>query len=252
LTAAFACGLFDGEYGRDLRARLTGDDDNGFRSAIAECQACWFLSAVLKLPVRPRPEGRPGKLLDLLVEHPEGNLNVEVKAPYRERPSGPRAVWYGDDSDALVRCLEEANKQFAPKVRNVLLLVPELKVQLYNGRNQLVRALYGDTKITFFVDTQTGSAVSEPKPEFYPDGSLLKSWGDGPKPQRFTRVGAVVSLEEKPKEQHDGLFLLEPKALVAHNPFAIRRIPTSIWRPYPQLLESGDRMEWTDREGGGS
>jgi hypothetical protein len=40
LTAAFAIGLFDGPYGVELRARLTGIDDDNFFSAIATTVAC--------------------------------------------------------------------------------------------------------------------------------------------------------------------------------------------------------------------
>ena len=34
LLAAFVCGLFGGDHGTDLRARLTGIDDDNFRSAL--------------------------------------------------------------------------------------------------------------------------------------------------------------------------------------------------------------------------
>lgn len=83
IEAAWAGGMFDGDDGKELLARLRGVDDEGFRSAIAECFACWFFAKQLELPVSPRPQGRPGKKLEFLVQFPTGSACVEVKAPYR-------------------------------------------------------------------------------------------------------------------------------------------------------------------------
>src|SRR5262249_45427473 len=118
LQAAFACGLFEGQHGADLRARLTGVDDDNFRSAMSECLAVWYLAGRLKLPIAPRPEGRPGRPLEFLIDHPQGEINVEVKAPYRPITGN---FWWGDDSDALQAALYQANKQFKKDARNLLI-----------------------------------------------------------------------------------------------------------------------------------
>src|SRR5215470_14819268 len=43
LTAAFAIGLLEGEHGKELRARLTGSDDDNFWPALSECFVAWYL-----------------------------------------------------------------------------------------------------------------------------------------------------------------------------------------------------------------
>jgi hypothetical protein len=98
LFAAFACGLFDGDHGKDLRARLTGVDDDSFRSAMSECLAAWYVAGHLKLAITPRPEGRPGHPLEFAITHRDGDINVEVKAPHRAVTT---TFWWGDDSDLL-------------------------------------------------------------------------------------------------------------------------------------------------------
>jgi hypothetical protein len=65
LFAAFACGLLEGEHGSELRGRVTGADDDNFRSAMSECLAAWYLAGRLKLRIEPRPEGRTGRPLNL-------------------------------------------------------------------------------------------------------------------------------------------------------------------------------------------
>jgi hypothetical protein len=97
LFAAFACGLFDGTHGADLRSRLTGVDDDNFRSAMSECLAAWYLGGKRKLPVEARPEGRPGHPLEFVVKISDGDIGVEVKAPYRPITSD---FWWGDDAEA--------------------------------------------------------------------------------------------------------------------------------------------------------
>jgi len=67
LFAAFACGLFEGPQGADLKARLTGSDDENFRSAMSECLAAWYLAGRLRLWIEPRPEGRPGHPLEFVI-----------------------------------------------------------------------------------------------------------------------------------------------------------------------------------------
>jgi hypothetical protein len=107
--AGFALGLFEGAYGHELRSRLTGTDDDSFRSGMSECLAAWYLAGPLRLTVEPRPEGRPGRPLEFVVRHSDGDINVEVKASYRPIPEGS---YWGDDSDMLVTGLRDASKQF--------------------------------------------------------------------------------------------------------------------------------------------
>jgi hypothetical protein len=124
LLAAFACGLFEDPHGADLRARLTGSDDENFRSAMSECLAAWYLAGRLRLRVEPRPEGRPGHPLEFVIKLSSGDINVEVKAPYRQITDD---AWWGDDADLLQSVLRNANKQFEAGARNLLVIVPELR-----------------------------------------------------------------------------------------------------------------------------
>lgn len=95
LFAAFACGLFENPHGPDLRSRLTGVDDDNFRSAMSECLAAWYLAGKRKLHVEARPEGRPGHPLEFVLKLSDGDINVEVKAPFRPITSD---FWWGDDA----------------------------------------------------------------------------------------------------------------------------------------------------------
>ena len=83
LLAAFACGLFEGHHGTELRARLTGVNDDNFRSALDECLATWYLAGPRKLQIEPRPEGRSDHALEFALKLPEGDIKVEVKSPFR-------------------------------------------------------------------------------------------------------------------------------------------------------------------------
>lgn len=116
LFTAFACGMFEGNRGNDLRGRLTSTDADDFRSAMAECLVCWFLAGKSKLPVDSEAPGRNGRALDMRLVTDQGEIGVEVKSPFRERPKPPpgkRGVfWSGDDADKIAEALESANKQF--------------------------------------------------------------------------------------------------------------------------------------------
>lgn len=253
LDAAFACGMFDGTDGKDLRARLTGTDANTFRGAMAECMACWFFVGRLGLQVSPRPPGRKGRNLDLGVIVDNLCICVEVKAPHRELTED---VHWGDDSDIIARCLDDAQKQFNAGQHNVLVLVPTLRMRVYDWRNQIIHALFGKEVIALAIDRRTGSAVGEPSSEFVPDGRLLatvRKDGRWLKPNgmpKNTKIGAVLCIEEQLVGMHDGPLhqsWIDHKALVLHNPHATHPIPRGIWRDIPQLVPDKGRMVWTDK-----
>jgi hypothetical protein len=128
LSAAFACGLFEGPDGTDLRCRLTGLDDANFRSALSECFAVWYFAGRLRLEIEPRPGGKRRNPLEFLVKLPDGNIKVEVKAPRREIKG---KSWWGNDSASLQGVLQKANKQFSPYDCNLLVIVPTLRVPVF-------------------------------------------------------------------------------------------------------------------------
>jgi hypothetical protein len=153
LFAAFACGLFENPHGADLKARLTGTDDENFRSAMSECLAAWYFAGRLRLRIEPRPEGRPGHPLEFVIRVPAGDINVEVKAPYRPITDD---VWWGDDADLLQSALRSANKQFEAGASNLLVIVPTLRVSVFERRTAIERAFIGETIIQIPIDTRTG------------------------------------------------------------------------------------------------
>lgn len=250
LAAASTCGMFDGDDGKELLSRLRGRDDDGFRSAIAECFACWFFAKRLQLAVFPRPHGRPGKRLEFGVQLPTGLACVEVKAPYRKPPQS--RVWSGDDADKLADSLDQANKQFSKDATNILVIVPRLRTRVCAARYQLVRAFLGETKITVPIDTDTGASVGPAEAKFFQEGKFLKLYRDKggcyDLTPRFTRVGAVVCIE-------DYISISEPRkvshsAVVLVNPFADKRIDHSVFSPYPQIPLEDNSLQWSDGRDG--
>jgi len=87
LYTSFACGLFEGNRGIDLRQRLASRGDIEFLAAMAECIACWFFAGKQKLQFLADAPGRNGRNLDMQVIIDGPDVGVEVKAPYREPPT---------------------------------------------------------------------------------------------------------------------------------------------------------------------
>ena len=248
LVAAFSLGLFDEPHGNDLRARLTGEDDNAFRAAMAECMVGWVLAGKLKLNVTPRPEGRRGHPLEYLVRNNSGGIRVEVKSPYRPLPA--RGAWCGDDSDLLAAALKSANEQFDSGVRNLLALAPSIRIPVYRDRGQLARAFYGQHVFTVPIEVETGDPAGPTAFEFSPDGSFFNPRNPAGKLIKpdgmpaYTRVGAVFCIEEE--LQFGNPPWMDHKILVAHNPYATDPISQEIWDSIPQLVDVGGEMAWND------
>jgi hypothetical protein len=244
LVAAFACGLFEGEHGAELRARLAGGDDNNFRSAMSECFAAWYLAGKRKLRVLSRPEGRPGHPLELLIKLPDADVNVEVKAPLRRITED---FWWGDDSDALQSVLETANRQFEAGKRNLLVVVPSLRLDVLDVRDAIERAFIGETVIQIPIDTRTGGPAGPPTFPFRESGNFAKKWREGPRDNsqfvpRFTRVSAAIFLSE-----YDAGSEVKHRALIVHNPNAVAPLPADLFDGIPALVSHGGRWTWSDR-----
>jgi hypothetical protein len=246
--AAFACGFFEHQDGADLRRRLTDVDDNNFRSAVTECMACWFLAGKLRQSVSPRPVGAPGKVPDLCIERDDGNITVEVKAPYREPLPVMHSGVIPDDSDMLASAVDEANRQFARGTRNLLFLVPTTRSRRLE-RRELIKAFFGQTKIVVPLDLERPGTRSGPAhTEFFAEGKLLKLWDRG-RP-RFTRISAVIAVREGFAYARNGVLPQDVSVIhtchVLHNPYCPCPAPQDIWGDSPQLVRDGDYMRWTD------
>jgi hypothetical protein len=244
VSAAAGIGLFEGADGRELVSRLTGLNDAGFRSAMAECMAAWFLAGKMGLPLEPRPEGRPGRTLELLIQL-EGGIRCEVKSPFRSRGGG--VFQLDDDYAALRETVDESSRQFQEAVKNLLIIVPSLRTPV--GRDHLVRAFLGDFGLTFRIDRARGAAIEPPRPAFFPRGRLLRRWAPEREP-RFTRIAAIMCIEEIIRDYRTpggGLDRrMDHHVMVLHNPFAQETLPADIFEGYPQMIRVRDEMVWSD------
>ncbi len=245
LFAAFASGLFEDPHGADLRSRLTGVDDDNFRSAMSECLAAWYLAGKRKLPVEARPEGRSGHLLEFVLKLSDGDINVEVKAPFRPIISD---FWWGDDTEALQSVLRSANKQFAPRQRNLLVVVPQLRFDVFGAfRVPIERAFIGENVIQVPIDTRTGGPAGPTTFPFKPSGDFTKTWRSGPpsSPQhtpRHTRVGAALFLGEYLDRRE-----VKHHALIVHNPNAAVPLPNTLWNGIPEFSSHQGQWRWSDQ-----
>lgn len=282
LFSAFACGMFEGDRGKDLRARLTSPDDDDCRAAFAECMTGWWLAGFMKFKIDSLAAGRGLKNLDFRLMSTSGEIGVEVKAPFRQRVGD---FWWGGDSDKIVQCMEQANKQFDKDAPNILVLVPALRTSICSNRRDLVKAAYGESVITFLVDTRTGKG-GDPRLEFSPHGKFLNpKLPDGRLLKRdglpaYRRIGAIVCIEEtvvakypdpRPvllaasvakRDQGElmNLFVrardaylssenemwIDHRAVVLHNPYAYHPVAEDTWRAVPQLVPRDQGMIWTD------
>lgn len=252
LDVAHDCGMFEGERDRDLRARLTGTDDNNFRSAMAECEVCWFLANRMGLKVEQKASGISAKKLDMKILLEKGEIGVEVKAPFRQPPQG---IYCGDDADKIADSLNAANKQFNHDIPNILVIVPTLKKQLFISRRELIKAAYGEDKITFLDNTQTGKD-GQIEYKFSPEGKFFNTQRPGGQPLKqdgfpaYRRVSSILCIEEKIVERDpfssENNKWIGHDVLVLHNPFAYHPISLELFRDFPQFVPVENEMRWTD------
>ncbi len=280
LFTAFACGMFESERGQELRSRLASTDPDDFRSAMSECEVCWFLAGRMRLPLDPSAPGRNGKKLDMVITLPTGDIGVEVKAPYREMPKDN--FWCGDDSDKIAQDMQSANKQFDKQSANILFIVPSLRKPMFTQRRDLIKAAFGQSKLTWSINMSTGD-TGPIETKFFQDGRFLNTerpGGKSLKPDGFPgyrRISAIICIEERLAEKYpfpSPLIFLDEKlrdsvwpywerdrdlhfsdeneawidhdVLILHNPHAYHAISKEIWLEFPQLVPVGDVMEWTD------
>lgn len=264
LFTAYACNMFKGEKGKDLLGRLRGIDEDSFRSAMAECMVCWFLAGRMKQSVDPRSPGRNGKKLEMWLFIDGDRIGVEVKSPFRERPSPPpgksTVCWVGDDADKIEQCMEAANKQFSDKIPNLLVIVPSLRLRMFSHRHDIVKAAYGQSKIICPLNIETGEALGPVKVPFYQEGKFLNTkcpHGRSLKPDGFPayrRISAILCIEEKfiERKLHFNSLnktWIDHDAIILHNPHAYHPLSRQPWGTLPQLLPVHDEMKWTDGYG---
>jgi hypothetical protein len=243
LECARSSGLLYLESRDELVARLTGVNDDNFRSALAECMACFFLVRDLGICIEAHPIGRNRRVLEFAAHCGAGTLlNFEVKSPRSTKSfaaQGGSIASAVDPSlavEPLQQALEQANKQFAPNRANVLVLaLPEVGEEFWclSWETQiLVQAFYGH-ELLVTQPCRSSSSI------FQPSGKFLKRAQGVP---RFTRIGAVICVEDIPPYPR-------LQAVVLHNPHAIFPISEAIWKDCRQLIARSGEMRWnSDKE----
>lgn len=228
----------------DLVARLTGVDDDGFRSALAECFAAWFFSVRRRMVVRPNPASKQTKNFDLSIQDGPVLVNAEVKAPYVPREHSHVT---GDDSSALREAIAKAGDQLPKGQPNVVVLVPLLRTDVASDRNQLLKATIGEPALNIFVAIG-GAPPRKPEPTFLQRGKLAKLWacGGGVFRTDLTRVSAVMTLEELLEARGDELRVTR-RVVVVHNPFAAVPLRRDFFGRAPQWVTRNGHMRWSDR-----
>jgi len=248
LEAGARHGLLDDPHGKELTSRLRGVDDENFRSAMAECEAAWYLGSKLGLDVSARPRGRARSELELLVKLPDGEVHVEVKSPLRE-PVFDGLARTVDDSDILDRCVGDASKQFDKDARNLLMLVGRMTLGA-RARRFFIDAFYARRVMVFTKNLGTHE-VGPMRTEFRDPGRFLRVW-PGESGPRHTRISGVLYVEERIRERRAENGEIECGAehdvLMFHNPHALRRLPEDPWGNCPQVVLRGEDLEWTDGE----
>jgi len=148
------------KYNWGLKSNDNKDDDN-FRSAIAECAACWYLAGVRRFAVKPEGKGSGSHKPDLALSLPDGDIAVEVKSPFNEASEAY------DHSAPIAACLDQANKQFRKDAPNILCLVPAMTPRIFETRHFLVKAFNGREETSektgqpsFFFGTATSDSPS--------------------------------------------------------------------------------------------
>lgn len=227
----------------DVRARLTGRDDAGFRSAMAECLGLWILAGKMGFSIHSRPAGRRGSVLEMSAALLDGPASCEVKAPYWESPtSGP--FWGDPGRDELRRAVEQANGQFDEGCRNLLVVAPSDGTGPGLHRRTAVAALIGSEQIHFPVLREEGRLIGEPRFVFVANGQFTRAWDPG-RP-RFTRVSAMMTIEQTIAQAATG-YEVAHRILVLHNPYAACPISPDSFVGFPQLVRGeGDLLVWTD------
>lgn len=241
LEAAIDCKLLTGAQKDDLRARLTGTDDKNFVSAISECLAAWFLTRKLGLPIKPRPPGRSGKVLEFAIVLPDGNIDVEVKAPHSVI-TGPIL---GDDSESFRQAIFRANRQFKPGNRNLLVIVADRgSTRLLPDALRRRTLLLGEGVIQVPIDRNTGGPAGPTTTGFQASGEFLKTWRsnaneDETKSPRFTRISGVLLIIQDMRDARIDVY-----ALLVHNPHAQLPLPKNGWNAIPQFTDSNGIWSW--------
>lgn len=209
---------------------------------MSECFAVWYFASHMGLEVEPRTGGRGSKCLEFSLKLPDGDIKVEVKAPYCPVKE---TSWWGNNSKSLCTALKRASEQFDHSDRNLLVIVPKLRAPVFWFRAQFEEAFIGKEVIRVRIDTGVGGHVVFEEPALKENGRLVKKWPSENKETSvpfFTSIGAVLCLQEEVQEAE-----IKPRALIVHNPNAKSPLPKALWQRIPEFLFcEGKGWAWSD------
>jgi len=244
LRSAWECGFFGDPHGKELRTRLTGKDDENFRSAMDECMTCWLFHSLQGFDVAPYPKGRKSGQLEMIVSLPDGDAFVEVKSPEDRQvhvsvetplsadPSERAEMFQKIDGARLDGCFEEASKQFDSGRRNILVFCPHFDFDVWFDRNRMIEPLYGEWTYKFYVSEDPSVPPREGESYIAPVGRFTKYYSDRGGP-RHTRISLAVSIEWFFAKD---LSSVEHNVIVVPNHYAACPIDVSGWKDCVRLL----------------
>jgi hypothetical protein len=114
-------------------------------------------------------------------------------------------------------------------------------------RDRLGRAFIGEDVIRIPIDVRTGGPAGPDHLVFKESGRLARAWTSDASQnptRRFTRVGAILCLEEF--EQRG---VVNPDTLVVHNPYAAHPLPRKPFLGIPEFFcDPAGHWRWSDEK----
>lgn len=230
-------------------SRLTGTDDDNFRSALGEAMTVYYLNRELGMSMKANPESTVSgeRSVDLVGQAGTQDVHVEVKAPHVPR-TGKN---FSGDPEAILGAIRSAGGQFKKGRANILVVTPLLRVEVYDNRHQILKPTIGERALAIPIQME-GSERQESYPTFVQDGKLAmpRYNSSGVFAPNFTRIGVVMSIENRYRHVDNGPNTLGHAAVVVHNPFAEVPIDPAVFGDVPQWVCIDGMMHWTDNYSG--
>lgn len=232
----------------DITSRLQfkGKRIDNVRGALNECLVFWFWGFLNKITPTPKPKGRNtdkgNTELEMQIESDVGIVKIEVKSPEIILND----TTYGTDFDKKINAvIKKANSQFNKKDKNILIIVPNLGISLYNNREILTRALFTDFSWSRAYDPKKGEAFGPIKIAQTNNGKLFKLFSDSPiSPQpRHKCISKVIVIEEYFDEK---LAEIKLEAIFIDNPYAYKDLSNLKLEQYPSFALDENIMQWSD------
>lgn len=160
-----------------------------WRSVYNELLVPYFSSKVLHLNIRFVVSPNQKGLGDFQINHPEGDVYVEVKTPkgdYRDTQDPQEIGHSGLDEHVLKEVFRDGASQLNKANKNLIVICTQLCEWIIDW--SFAELFYGQEKIIRALDQNSHEPVGPTQIKFVPDGELLKY-----RPKRHTRISAIAS-----------------------------------------------------------